>query len=95
VVFGSGEGAIHALDATDGSLLRILEESGGWIIATPLVTPTHVFFGASDGQRFYALERSTGQIAWNLPVLTRVFGTAVPVGGVVAFGGFNGKLMAV
>jgi eukaryotic-like serine/threonine-protein kinase len=93
--FGSRDYRLYALDATNGSVLWSLEESGGWIIATPLVTATHVFFGASDGQRFYALERSTGQIAWTLPVFTRVFGTAVSVGGVVIFGGFNGKLMAV
>jgi len=93
--FGSRDYRLYALDATDGRLLWSLEESGGWIIATPLVTADHVFFGASDGQRFYALERSTGAIAWTLPVFTRVFGTAVSVGGEVVFGGFNGRLMAV
>ena len=93
--FGSRDYRLYALDATDGRVLWSLEESGGWIIATPLVTDAHVFFGASDGQRFYALERSTGQIEWTLPVFTRVFGTAVSVGGAVVFGGFNGKLMAV
>jgi eukaryotic-like serine/threonine-protein kinase len=93
--FGSRDYRLYALDATDGRMLWSLEESGGWIIATPLVTPTHVFFGASDGQRFYALDRSTGEVAWTIPVFTRVFGTAVSVGGAVVFGGFNGKLMAV
>jgi eukaryotic-like serine/threonine-protein kinase len=93
--FGSRDYRLYALDATDGRELWSLEESGGWIIATPLVTDTHVFFGASDGQRFYALERSTGRVEWTLPVFTRVFGTAVSVGGLVVFGGFNGKLMAV
>jgi eukaryotic-like serine/threonine-protein kinase len=93
--FGSRDYRLYALDAADGRLLWSLEESGGWIIATPLVTNEHVLFGASDGRRFYALDRSTGEVAWTIPVFTRVFGTAVPVGGTVAFGGFNGKLLGV
>jgi eukaryotic-like serine/threonine-protein kinase len=93
--FGSRDYRLYALDARDGRVLWSMEESGGWIIATPLVTADRIFFGASDGQRFYALERSTGAVAWTLPVFTRVFGTAVSVGGDVVFGGFNGKLMAV
>ncbi len=53
-----------------------------------------VVFGSGDGT-IYALDRSTGAIAWILPVFTRVFGSAVRVGGEVVFGGFNGKLTAV
>ena len=93
--FGSRDYRLYALDAADGRVLWSLEESGGWIIATPLVTDEGVYFGASDGRRFYALDRSTGAVAWTTPVFTRVFGTAVPLGDDVVFGGFNGKLMGV
>jgi eukaryotic-like serine/threonine-protein kinase len=93
--FGSRDYNIYAIDAADGSLLWSQREGGGWIIATPLVTEDRVFFGASDGQRFYGLDRATGEIDWSIPVFSRVFGSAVEVDGAVVFGGFNGKLLAV
>lgn len=92
---GSRDYHIYAVDAADGSLLWRHKEGSGWIIATPLLTDDAVFFGASDGQRFYALDRATGHVDWSLPVFTRVFGSAVPVGDLIIFGGFNGRLLAV
>jgi eukaryotic-like serine/threonine-protein kinase len=95
VYVGSRDYHIYAIDATDGSLLWRQKEGDGWIIATPLLTDDAVFFGASDGRRFYALDRATGDVRWSLPVYTRVFGSAVPVGDLIVFGGFNGRLLAV
>jgi len=92
---GSRDFHIYAIDAADGSLLWRQKEGDGWIIATPLLSDENVFFGASDGQRFYSLDRATGAINWSVAVKTRVFGSAVPVGDLIIFGGFNGKLFAV
>lgn len=101
---GSRDYHIYAIDAADGRMLWRKKEGNGWIVAPPLVTEDAVYFGASDGQRFYGLDRSTGAVSWSLPVHTRVFGAAVlmdDAGGgsaaneVMVFGGFNGMLFAV
>lgn len=92
---GSRDYHLYAVDAADGKLLWKLEESGGWIIATPLVEEHSIYFGASDGERFYAADRADGMVRWAIPVQTRVFGSAVRVQDLLVFGGFNGKLFAV
>jgi eukaryotic-like serine/threonine-protein kinase len=92
---GSRDYRLYAVRAKDGAPLWEKQEGDGWIIATPLATRDQLYFGASDGQRFYALDRGTGEVGWSTPVQTRVFGSAVEVGGSVVFGGFNGKLLAV
>ena len=92
---GSRDYRLYAIRAEDGEPLWEKQEGDGWIIATPLVARDRLYFGASDGQRFYALDRGTGEVGWSTPVQTRVFGSAVEGGGSVIFGGFNGKLLAV
>lgn len=92
---GSRDYHLYALATDDGRLLWRIREGNGWIIATPLIDGESVFFGASDGQRFYAAALATGTVRWSVPVRTRVFGSAVRVGDTVVFGGFNGQLTAV
>lgn len=92
---GSRDYHLYAVNAADGELLWKLEESGGWIIATPLVEEHAIYFGASDGERFYAADREDGTVRWAIPVQTRVFGSAVRAQDLLVFGGFNGKLFAV
>jgi eukaryotic-like serine/threonine-protein kinase len=92
---GSRDYHLYALNAEDGTLRWRIREGDGWIIATPLVDGEHLYFGASDGQRFYAATVRDGAVAWSIPVQTRVFGSAVRAGDAIVFGGFNGKLLAV
>jgi eukaryotic-like serine/threonine-protein kinase len=92
---GSRDYQLYAVEATSGRILWKMEESRGWIVATPLVVDETLYFGASDGQRFYAVDRTSGQARWSVPVQTRVFGSAIMVGGAVVFGGFSGILFAL
>lgn len=93
--FGSRDYNIYAVNTGTGTAHWNLREGLGWIIATPLVTDSLVYYGASDGQRFYASDRRTGRVRWSVPVRTRVFGSAVQVGDAIVFGGFNGRLFAL
>lgn len=93
--FGSRDYNIYAVNTETGTAHWNLREGLGWIIATPLVTDSLVFYGASDGQRFYASDRRTGRVRWSVPVRTRVFGSAVQAGDAIVFGGFNGRLFAL
>lgn len=93
--FGSRDYNIYAVNTSTGTAHWNLREGLGWIIATPLVTDSLVYYGASDGQRFYASDRRNGRVRWSVPVRTRVFGSAVLVGDAILFGGFNGRLFAL
>lgn len=93
--FGSRDYNIYAVDTRTGTGHWNLREGLGWIIATPLVTDSSVYYGASDGQRFYASDRRTGRVRWSVPVRTRVFGSAVLADDAILFGGFNGRLFAL
>lgn len=93
--FGSRDYNIYAVNTSTGTAHWNLREGLGWIIATPLVTDSLVYYGASDGQRFYASDRRTGRVRWSVPVRTRVFGSAVQAGDAILFGGFNGRLFAL
>jgi eukaryotic-like serine/threonine-protein kinase len=92
---GSRDYQLYAVEAATGRVLWKMEESRGWIVATPLVVNGSLYFGASDGQQFYAVDRISGQARWSVPVQTRVFGSAVLVGESVVFGGFSGILFAL
>jgi eukaryotic-like serine/threonine-protein kinase len=92
---GSRDYHLYAIDAASGDLLWQKREGDGWIIATPLAIGDLLYFGASDGQRFYAIDRATGEERWSIPVHTRVFGSAIEVADVIVFGGFNGKILGV
>jgi outer membrane protein assembly factor BamB/CubicO group peptidase (beta-lactamase class C family) len=93
--FGSRDYNLYAVDTRTGTAQWNVREGLGWIIATPLVTDSLVYYGASDGQRVYASDRRTGRVRWSVPVQTRVFGRAVATDDAVLFGGFNGRLMAL
>lgn len=92
---GSRDYHLYAVDAASGELRWRLREGAGWIIATPLVDADYLYFGASDGQRLYAVHRDRGEVRWSVPVQTRIFGTAVRASGLLLVGGFNGKLLAL
>lgn len=95
VIFGSRDYNIYALDAKTGTGKWNRKESGSWIIATPLVYSSNIYFGTSDTHRFYCMDAQTGEVKWTLPLNMRVYGTACLADGNIAFGCFNGKLYFV
>ncbi len=95
VIFGSRDYNIYALDAKTGTGKWNMKEQGSWIIATPLVYKSNIYFGTSDSHRFYCMDATTGQVKWTLPLNMRVYGTACVAGGNITFGCFNGKLYFV
>ena len=94
VYFGSRDYNLYALDENTGSVKWNMREPSGWIIATPVASDDHIFFGTSDAHRFYCFNKQSGAKVWELPLRMRVFGSAVIGKQSIYFGTFDGKLVA-
>ncbi len=92
VIFGSRDYNIYALDIENGHGHWNYKEPGSWIIATPLLYDSTLYFGTSDTHRFYAMDAESGTIKWQLPLNMRTYGTALALNGRIYFGCFNGKI---
>ena len=90
VVFvGDRNGAVHALDAADGST-KWQAYTGGPVYFPPAVADGRVFVGSADG-RVYAFEAATGRALWDfraapherwIPVYGKLISTWPVAGGV-------------
>ena len=89
VFLGDRNGAVHALDATDGST-KWKALTGGPVYFPPTVADGRVFVGSADG-RVYAFEAATGRALWNfraaphdrwIPVYGKLISTWPVAGGV-------------
>ena len=98
IFVGDRNGAVHALDATDGST-KWQTYTGGAVYFPPAVADGRVFVGSADG-RVYAFEAATGRALWSFRAAPQerwisVYGKLIstwPVAGGVAVE--NGTLFA-
>lgn len=93
--FGSRDFNVYAINAQTGRGHWNMKEQGSWVIATPLVYKDNIYFGTSDTHRFYGMNKSSGQIVWQIPLPMRVYGSAVAYNDVIYFGCFDGILRGV
>lgn len=113
VYVGSSDAlSLFALDATSGEEIWRFE-TGGWSWSTPLVTERTVYIGGLSAfpyyfegvdlrSGFFAVDRSTGAVAWDLipePVEGYVTGgvlsTPVAADGIIYVAGLDGRLYAI
>ena len=94
IFVGDRNGAVHALDATDGST-KWQAYTGGPLYFPPAVADGRVFAGSADG-RVYAFEAATGRALWNfraapqerwIPVYGKLISTWPVAGGVAVENG--------
>ncbi len=95
VYFGSRDYNIYALNLETGRGMWNMKEQFSWIVTTPAVTDTAIFFGTSDSHRIYSLDTQTGTVRWQTPVGLNVFG-GLTIGRKLGYvGSLDGKLHAV
>jgi len=94
VVFGSTDGAVHALDAATGKPVWKAATRRP-VVACPRIVDGVVFVGSSDGV-FRALDLATGQAIWTHEGIEGFVETKPLVsGGLVVFGAWDGCLYAL
>lgn len=92
LVFGSYDGCVYRVSATDG-LLIWKSPVGDGMYSSPLIYGDLVYVG-TDGSNFYALDLATGKVAWKLEDNTT---QASPAGdrGKVFIGTYDGHVYAL
>ena len=95
IYFGSRDYNLYALNKETGTGNWNMKESGGWIIATPIVYKENVYFGTSDGHVFYAMDKKYGKVIWKAPLAMRSYGSAVADKDIIYFGTFDGKILGL
>ena len=93
VYFGSNDGFVYALDATNGDLLW-RTNMGGAVLSSPAVLGELLYAGSSDGN-LYALNLLGGEVVWTFSVGALVWTSPTVVDDVVYFGSHNDKIYAI
>ncbi len=79
--FGSDNGNVYALQATNGKLLWH-SDTGHPIYVVALVNGSVYATSGANGDEMYALDASSGTVLWQRPIDSRIFGSVI-VNGVV------------
>ncbi len=90
---GSDDGAVYALNMSDGSLVWKYQ-TGASVDSSPAVVNGVVYVG-SDDKNFYALNASTGTIIWSFTAGDRIAGPALVANNIVYFGSYDGHFYAL
>lgn len=69
-------------------------KTGGWVIASPVVSGGTAFVG-SDDRLLHAIDLKTGAERWNFKTEGPIRSTAAVAGGAVYFGSYDGNVYAV
>jgi outer membrane protein assembly factor BamB len=94
VYFGCRDSHVYALDTTTGELRWKRHHGGSWVIASPVIVDDLLCYTTSDSRQFLALDKSTGEVRYELPTRSWSFSSAAAAGAVVYFGTFAGDLNA-
>jgi outer membrane protein assembly factor BamB len=95
VFFGCRDGHFYAVDAKTGAQRWNHDNKGGWVIASPAVLGSTVYFPTSDGTRFKALEVTTGKLKFNIANKAVSFSSPAIANDIAYFGSSDGWLHAV
>ena len=97
VYFGSSDGNLYALNATDGNMLWKYDAGGAWIVGSAVIKDNVFYAGTSDSYLFLALNTKTGKEKYRFKTNGYVFGTSSPKvnNGIIYSGSADGYLYAV
>ena len=96
IYFGCRDAHVYALDGMTGKLLWKRFNNYSWVINTPLVRDSVLYYGTSDTHRFIALNAINGDSIYSKNISAGyIFSSPVTTGKLIYFGGFNGTIHAV
>lgn len=95
IYFGSRDYNLYVVDAKNGKGVWNYRQPRGWIISTPAIYQDFVYFGSSDGHKFYCFDIKSGKKVWEAPTHMRVFSQATSFEDEILFSTFDGKVVSV
>ena len=69
-------------------------KTGGWVSASPAITPAGIYFGSLDGN-LYLLDTETGQEKWHFEAASSIYSSCAVSDSAVYFGTLDGGLYSV
>lgn len=94
VYVGCRDSNLYALNATTGKEKWRFNNEMSWVITSPAVTQSQVFFATSDSSLYHVLDAATGKSALRQQDKAYIFSSPTVVGDVVLHGVLNGTLEA-
>lgn len=96
IYFGTRDYNIYVLDAKTGKTYWNLK-TPSWIIATPTIKNSVMYYGNSDGPNLFSVDvvNGDGFPQWSTPISLNIFGSCTIVDNTGYFGSLNGKLYAI
>jgi outer membrane protein assembly factor BamB len=95
VFFGARDSFFYALDAKTGRLRWKHDEHGSWVIGSPAILGSTVYYTTSDEKTFFALNADTGDVKFRVKYGAFAFSSPSIAGNVAYFGSFDGRLYGV
>jgi len=95
VLFGCRDGHFYAVDAKTGRQKWSEDNHMGWVIASPAVRGSTVYFPTSEGTQFKAIAIATGKLEWRTANKAISFSSPAIAGDLVYFGAHDGWLRAL
>jgi outer membrane protein assembly factor BamB len=96
VYFGCRDSNFYAVDAVSGQKKWSFNNKGSWVITSPAIYDSKVYFGTSDTHLFYAFDaKSGGEPQMSLKFTYPIFSSPAIAGDTVYFGSHSGVLTAV
>lgn len=95
IYFGSRDYNLYVVDAKNGNGVWNYRQPRGWIIATPVIYKNYVYFGSSDGHKFFCFDINSANKVWEIPTNMRIYSQAKSYGEEILFSSFDGKIASV
>ncbi|MFH1068162.1 MAG: PQQ-binding-like beta-propeller repeat protein [Candidatus Glassbacteria bacterium] len=95
VLVGARDANLYALEAKTGKEVWKFSPSPTWIVSSPAVSDSLVYFSTSDSHKLYALELRNGRQVFEFEASLFVFSSPALTEHTAVFGCFNGYLYAL
>ena len=95
VYFGCRDSNLYAVDAATGKKKWAFDAKGSWVVASPAVRDTKIYFATSDSSMFYELDAKTGAPVFSLKLDWFLFASPALAGNFAYIGSQSGKLSAI
>ena len=96
VYFGCRDSNLYALDASTGEKKWAYNNKGSWVIASPIIYQSNLYFATSDSGMFHAVNAKTGAEIFSLKFSGwPTFSSPAIARGMLYVGSHSGKLFAI
>ncbi len=95
IYFGCRDANLYALDGKTGKLKWKKYNNGSWVINTPVIKDSILYYGTSDTHKIWALNANNGDSIFQTDLQAYIFSSPVIAGNTLFAGDFSGCFFAI